>query len=390
MVANTDVDVAIVGGGLAGGLAALALTRNRPDLRLLLVEEGRHFGGNHIWSFFASDIEERDRWLIAPLIAYGWTGVNVHFPNYDRNLGQRFYSITSERLDECIRETLPANARLTGARVASATPERVVFGGGQRIKARCVIDARGPANAAALDCGWQKFVGRHLVLEDPHGIEHPVVMDATVEQRDGYRFIRMLPLGPAEILVEDVYYSDVPVLDKRALARRIDSYVKQRGWRVEHVKREQSGVLPVLMGGKFDDYWEAGGRGVKIGTRAALFNPFTGFSVPDAVKVATMLAGRDDFAGRILDREMHAYASEHWAGGSFYRMTARMLFRGGKPEERVKLLERLFALDENLIMRFYAGQTTPADRTKILSTKSAVPFWPAMRAALGGGKGNKS
>lgn len=105
MVANTDVDVAIVGGGLAGGLAALALTRNRPDLRLLLVEEGRHFGGNHIWSFFASDIEERDRWLIAPLIAYGWTGVNVHFPNYDRNLGQRFYSITSERLDECIRET---------------------------------------------------------------------------------------------------------------------------------------------------------------------------------------------------------------------------------------------------------------------------------------------
>lgn len=389
MVTNADVDVAIVGGGLAGGLTALALSRNRPDLRLLLVEEAKTFGGNHVWNFFASDIEERHRWLVAPLIAQGWTEVDVRFPTYDRTLGQRLYAITSERLDEHIRKTLPANTRLTGARVASATPERLVFAGGQRIKARCVIDARGPSNAAALDCGWHKFVGRHLVLEEPHGIDRPVLMDSAVEQRDGLRFVRLMPFGPAEILVEDVYYSDVPVLDKRALGRRIDSYAKAQGWAVHSVKREQSAVLPVVMGGKFDAYWEAGGRGVKIGTRAGLFNAFTGFSVGDAVRVAAKLTEREDFTGRVLDREMFAYATEHWEAASFYRMTARMLFRGGKPEERIKLLERLFAQDEELIMRFYAGRVTPNDRTKILATRGTVPFWPAMRAALGG-KGDRS
>jgi cation diffusion facilitator CzcD-associated flavoprotein CzcO len=46
----------VVGGGLAGSLAALALTKRRPDVPLLLVEGGERFGGNHIWSFFDTDI----------------------------------------------------------------------------------------------------------------------------------------------------------------------------------------------------------------------------------------------------------------------------------------------------------------------------------------------
>src|SRR3546814_9187689 len=60
-------DIAIVGGGLAGGLAALALAAKRPELDVRLVEAG-DVGGNHIWSFFDSDIARRDRWLVAPLV----------------------------------------------------------------------------------------------------------------------------------------------------------------------------------------------------------------------------------------------------------------------------------------------------------------------------------
>jgi lycopene beta-cyclase len=48
----------IAGGGLAGGLAALALAERRPDVDFLLIEESGRFGGNHIWSFFDADVEE--------------------------------------------------------------------------------------------------------------------------------------------------------------------------------------------------------------------------------------------------------------------------------------------------------------------------------------------
>ena len=48
-------DLIILGGGLAGGLAALALRAHRPDLKLALVEPNA-IGGNHLWSFFESDV----------------------------------------------------------------------------------------------------------------------------------------------------------------------------------------------------------------------------------------------------------------------------------------------------------------------------------------------
>ncbi len=65
-------DIAILGGGLAGGLVALALRRARPDLSLLLVEQGEHLGGNHIWSFFGSDVGAAGRELLTDMIVGAW------------------------------------------------------------------------------------------------------------------------------------------------------------------------------------------------------------------------------------------------------------------------------------------------------------------------------
>src|SRR3546814_14696125 len=78
-------DIAIVGGGLAGGLAALALAAKRPDLDVRLVEPGP-IGGNHVWSFFDSDIAKTDRWLVAPLVRHHWPRYDVPFPSHDRRL----------------------------------------------------------------------------------------------------------------------------------------------------------------------------------------------------------------------------------------------------------------------------------------------------------------
>ena len=46
----------ILGGGLAGGLIAYALSQRRPEVRLELIERGETLGGNHVWSFFDGDI----------------------------------------------------------------------------------------------------------------------------------------------------------------------------------------------------------------------------------------------------------------------------------------------------------------------------------------------
>ena len=80
MAGNEAWDVAIAGGGLAGGLIALALAKRRPELRVGIVEAGDRLGGNHIWSFFDSDVAAADRWLVDPLVCHRWGGYDVAFP----------------------------------------------------------------------------------------------------------------------------------------------------------------------------------------------------------------------------------------------------------------------------------------------------------------------
>src|SRR3546814_6768262 len=90
-------DIASVGCGLAGGLAALARAAKRPELDVRLVEAG-DVGGNHIWSFFDSDIARRDRWLVAPLVRHHWPAYDVRFPGRARTLRMGYKSVTGEAL----------------------------------------------------------------------------------------------------------------------------------------------------------------------------------------------------------------------------------------------------------------------------------------------------
>ncbi|MDF0488241.1 lycopene beta-cyclase CrtY [Sphingomonas sp. H39-1-10] len=377
-------DLAIVGGGLAGGLLALALHRVRPDLDLRIVEENPHLGGNHVWSFFASDVAAADRWLVAPLVCHGWSRYEVAFPAHRRGIAQTYYSVESERLDQVLRGRLAPRALMTGRRVTDLAPTAVMLADGDQISARGVIDARGPADLTRLDLGWQKFAGCEVELAEPHGLAQPIVMDATVAQEDGYRFVYCLPFAATRMFVEDTYYSDTPDLDGALLAERIDAYVAARGWLPERVLREETGVLPVAMGGDFEGYWRSGGAGIaKAGMRAGLFHPMTGYSLPDAVRLAALVAKASDLSGAALHDLTHRHAQRLWRARGFYRILARMLFRAADPWERYRILERFYRLDSDLIGRFYAGTTTMTDKMRILSGKPPVPIGRAIAALAG-------
>lgn len=366
---------------MAGGLIALAVARQRPDLKIVLIEQGKSFGGNHIWSYFASDIAPEDRWLTAPLVTYGWSGHEVRFPAHSRSLDGIYYSIESERLDWVLRHSLPADALMTGRTVKAVSPRLVVLDGAQRINTGGVIDARGVADVNHLDCGYQKFTGQLLQLSEPHSLTRPIIMDATVEQHDGYRFVYVLPFGMDKVFVEDTYYSDKPDINHKVMTQRIATYAEAKGWQIDRVIREESGVLPVVMGGDLDNYWASGsGRTAKAGARGAFFQPVTSYSLPDAVRTAIYVAGLPDFDGDKLNILMRQRAQEHWQDGKFYRILNRMLFRAAAPGERYKILERFYTLDPALISRFYAGQTTGTDKLRILSGKPPVSMGKALRA----------
>ena len=368
----------ILGGGLAGGLIALALAERRPDVRVTVVEAGEKLGGNHLWSFFGSDVAEADRALVEPLIVHRWPAYDVRFPAHQRTIEQPYHSITSERLDAVIRARLPAHAIVHGI-AQTATPGSVKLADGRLFEADAVIDARGAGDISALNCGWQKFVGQSFHLARPHGLTRPVVMDAQVDQAEGYRFVYLLPFGPNEIFVEDTYYSDTPDLDVPALTARIAAFAAAQRWEITSPNHSETGVLPVLMGGDFDRFWPIADPLPRAGARAALFQPLTSYSLPDAVRFAAWYAAQDDLASA----DTRAYACRHWRSGSYYRLLSKMLLRAADPPGRYRVLERFYRLPAPLIERFYAGRSTLGDCIRILAGKPPVSLARAARAVLG-------
>ncbi|WP_395327983.1 lycopene beta-cyclase CrtY [Novosphingobium sp. BL-8H] len=381
-------NLAILGGGLAGSLIALAMARHRPELRVLLIERGAALGGDHVWSFFESDLAPAERELVTPLVARRWPGYDVHFPGFSRRLSTTYASVTSRNLDAVTRAALPEAAVLTGAEVRHATPNSVTLADGGQIAADAVIDARGAHGLPHMAGGWQKFAGQMLRTARPHGLERPVVMDARVEQADGYRFVYALPFSANEIFLEDTYYSDTPTLDLPLLRDRIGAYARQAGWQVAAVDYEETGVLPVIAEGDFEAFWSAtdSPEMARAGVRAALVHPLTSYSLPDAARFAHHLTTLDKLSGNSLGRVSHAWAANHWRGGRYYRMLTRMLFAAAPPGARWRVLERFYRLPEPLVERFYAGRSTLADRARLLIGRPPVPLGAALASLSGGGR----
>ena len=380
-------DIAILGGGLAGGLIALALARYRPDLSLLIVEQGDCLGGNHVWSFFATDTDHEATELLAPMIEATWPDYNVHFPRHSRHLQTRYSAMTSTRFDATLRAALPADAILTAQAVKACNETEVMLGDGTLVEAGGVIDTRGLRDASHFTGGWQKFVGRKFRLKAPHGLERPIVMDATVEQLDGYRFMYALPFAPDVVFLEDTYYSDSSVLDRPLLEGRIDAYMAARGWEAEALINEEHGVLPVVAGGDFDSFWRDGGdETARAGSRAGLFHSLTSYSVPDAVRFALALAHHDALDGAGLKAFSANWAKGHWKNQSYYRMLSALLFGGAYPEERLHIMERFYRMNPQLIERFYSGRSTAYDKFRILAGIPPIPIPRALGTITGLGR----
>ena len=223
MPPDIQCDVAIAGGGLAGGLIALALKARRPGLSIVIVEGAPVIGGNHVWSFFDGDLHPQARALVEPLISYRWPAYDIAFPSHRRTIPQGYNSIESEALDAAVRAALPGDA-IVRARVIAIAGGRVTLDNGATVVAEAAIDTRGPGDVATLNVGWQKFVGQILQLDAPHGLTRPIVMDATVDQIDGYRFVYVLPFDERSLFVEDTYYSDTPDLNVAEVQARIATY----------------------------------------------------------------------------------------------------------------------------------------------------------------------
>ena len=372
------IDLLLVGGGLANTLIALRLAQLRPEIRTLIVERESSLGGNHTWSFHQTDLTESQHAWIAPLVAHRWPAHEVHFPEFQRTLESAYASISSAQFAAHATQVLAGRLRLD-CDVREVAPNHITLTSGEQIAATAVIDARGDPSGLGLTLGYQKFVGIEVRTRAPHGVRIPILMDATIPQHDGFRFMYTLPLGSDRLLLEETHYSDGPSVDAAIYQREILAYAQAKGWKIESIEREERGVLPVALGGNPLAGWPDEPSGVgRAGLAAALFHPTTGYSLGEAIRLADAIAALSTINATSIYSLTRATSARRWQQNSFYRLVNRMLFGAAQPSQRYKVLQRFYRLDLGLIQRFYAGSPRLRDKARVLIGRPPVPFFAAV------------
>lgn len=352
----------IAGGGLAGCLAALALARHRPDVPVLIVEERETFGGPGFHHVFEEELDGEALALVEPLAVASWPGFYVAFDQFSRKLKAPCLGFDGPALHRAMTETLAPNQYRLGVKVVAVRDDALVLDGGEEIKAEGAIDARGAANLSQLDVGYEARLERRYRFAAPHGVDRPVLIDATANGGGGSHFFQVAPLDDERLIVADISLADRNLPGEQAAAR-LDHYVSLRGWRGGEIEDGAVVTRPLPRGGDFAAFWRIGGaRVAKLGLRGGFVHPVTGRTVADGAHAAMLLAAQQDFSGAALHDLFEGEARRLWRGREFLRGVGRSLAGG---EDRTAKLAALFALDPGLITRFHADKLGMFERMKV-------------------------
>jgi lycopene beta-cyclase len=386
-------DLVLVGGGLQNGLIALACLARDPGMRIALIERSYELGGNHTWAIHPYDVPAAARGFVAPLVAHRWAGYDVRFPDGARTLHAPYSAITSRRFASVMSAVFARSPRaslLLGRTARAVRADRVELEDGEHVRGALVIEARGPSAPALADGdasegspaagggGFQRFFGLELDLAAEHGLSRPILIDATVPQRGGFRFFYVLPLSPRRLLVEDTVFGRAPALDVDAARVAVLDYAARFG-RVDRIVRSELGVLPMP--------WRSGPAAAPVsplvaGYQGGFFHPATGYSFPAALRLACHVA--EHARGGVLGPPLAALLRAHRRQTRFAERLNRLLFTGFAEDAMWNVFARFYRLPEPLIHRFYALATTPLDRARILVGRPPRGF--SLRQAVTGAR----
>lgn len=373
---DDQVDLAVIGGGLAGLSLAMKLARGGYGGRVVILEPREEYVDDRSWAFWtptgnalpATAARHWSRWQFSrqggePLTcsAQGWSYAYVRSLDFYRAALKLIASRPNFKL------VLGAAANAIDRKGDYAS---VATNAGS-VSAKFVVDTR-PATQDRFSRStmFQSFAGRELMFEQPRFDDSRVeLMTDMRSDALGFVFSYVLPLSPTHALVEATRFSTRPV-SQALLSTDLDHVLCSRGWSQGEVLRSETAVLP--MGLPTPDLAEPIPGVVRAGIGAGALRAASGFGF------LRIQAWSDRCARALLRGQLPVgHPAEPKVRGWMDQVFLRALAR--HPERSAEFFLRLAtAVPGEVFVRFMSDQGSWLDHARVIAALPPAPFLQAI------------
>lgn len=346
----------ILGAGLSGSLMALKLIENNIHDFIVIEKDNTLNLNNHTWSFFKNDVSSNQFEFLKKIGIISWPKYSLYFSNNQQIYNQTYCTLIGSNLEKYFLNQVSELQILFNTQpLVDSSQNALVLDGKTKIIYTYLIDARGENTnkEEQKNLGYQKFLGLELSFAEPHKLENPILIDARINQTDGFRFFYILPLNENTLLVEDTRYNDNSNLNLPEIENEIIQYANINFNNQYSIKRKEKGVLSLPCEAK--NILENTST-FTIGARAGFIHPVTGYSLFLAIQTVEFLAKALIDNSRISSEKYKQFKKNTqkrlWL---FYKLNF-VLFKVASAEERLKLFQYCYSRPNWIIKKFYAAR----------------------------------
>jgi lycopene beta-cyclase len=386
--ANFAVDIAIIGGGLAGlSLAAELAAPEFAHLQIVIVEPRAEYIRDRTWSYWRKNPHDYSDLESATWPAWRVQALNHQASNHQASnsssqnsalIGAEnaeqfvyaslnsdtFYAATLGKIKACSHITLLQNVSVESI-AQSETGAVISLKNAQQITVKKTIFDSRPPKITDSNHLTQHFLGVELIADAP-------VFDmACVDLMDfqtaahGIHFFYVLPYSSTSALIETTWFCDHH--HHADYTQELNEYLAKK-WPNTHfeIAYTENGSLP-LMPQKAHGYWLAGVQVLPIGTPAGTARAATGYAFLETLNDIKRLANA------IKNQQTLGVFKRNKIDAMMDKLFLSLL------QKQQQLAPNLFVqMFSNCppasLIRFLSGQANWADRIAVIKSMPATPM----------------